>query len=297
MHHPCVKIVNGINNIIINNAGNVGIGTSSPQADLHLWGGNAGTDPAWNSQDRLILEADDYYYMQFFTPTTGNAQIQFSDTTRGMGRIVYNHNGDYMMFDTNQATALYIDSSQNVGIGTSSPEATLHIEHDGSGSTGHIIQGDISGDTGIIRAHISKSVTDASATTVFRINTTDESGAHDAGGYTVIVKGTIGHRLLSNGNGGAMKGFGAHFSRYMATSAGFNSAVTEDFETAEVCNDCGLRGIDTVTMSVTEVDEYTVDVQFYVDSSGSATPEGARVSLSIELIYEEFKTPPTISLV
>ena len=89
-------------------------------------------------------------------------------------------------------------------------------------------------------------------------------------------------------------GFGAHFSRYMATSAGILSAVTEDYQDAVAGNDLGLRTIIGIVMTVTEVSEYQVDIQFSIDIGGSAASTG-EISLEVTLIYDEFLTPPVVT--
>jgi len=56
--------------------------------------------------------------------TTGTSAIYFGDsTTNGIGRIMYEHDGDYMRFFTVSAERMRIDNTGKVGIGTSSPDA------------------------------------------------------------------------------------------------------------------------------------------------------------------------------
>ena len=60
--------------------------------------------------------------------TNGYSNIHFGDTDDAdIGRIQYNNTDNKMTFRTNTSDALTIDSSQNVGIGTSSPSAPLNV--------------------------------------------------------------------------------------------------------------------------------------------------------------------------
>ena len=100
----------------------VGIGTSSPSylVDAQTSSGNAqmqiksGSDLA-----QLILTSTD---------TTGSSQINFADAdSTNVGMLQYFHSDNHMEFTVNSAEAMRIDSSGNVGIGTSSPSDDLHI--------------------------------------------------------------------------------------------------------------------------------------------------------------------------
>ena len=60
--------------------------------------------------------------------TTGTSAVYFGDsTTNGIGRIMYEHNGDYMRFYTSSTEKVRITSAGNVGIGTTNPGSLLHL--------------------------------------------------------------------------------------------------------------------------------------------------------------------------
>lgn len=92
---------------IVNDSGNVGIGTPSPQAILHIDGG---------SNSFVNIEGDN-----FSTLNLGDANAV------DVGSIVYTHTTDALSFKTNGTEQVYINSSGNVGIGTSSPDGRLHV--------------------------------------------------------------------------------------------------------------------------------------------------------------------------
>ena len=95
--------------MLIDGNGSVGIGTSSPSLPLEVY-------DATNSR---ILAS---------TSNTGASQFCFGDAADDyVGRIYYDHNGNTMRFHTNGSEAMRIDSSGNMGIGTSSPYADLHV--------------------------------------------------------------------------------------------------------------------------------------------------------------------------
>jgi hypothetical protein len=87
---------------------------SAGNTTLRITGGStAGND--------AVLRAD-------IANTTGTSAVYFGDTdTNGIGRIMYEHNGDYMRFYTSSTEKMRIDSTGNVGIGTTSPTQKLEV--------------------------------------------------------------------------------------------------------------------------------------------------------------------------
>ena len=98
----------------LNTTGSVGIGTSSPSHNLHV---------SSSSGSILALTAG----------STENAQIRFGDSSDDdAGKINYDNSTNHMALHTNAAERMRIDSSGNVGIGTSSPTRQLSIVDDGT---------------------------------------------------------------------------------------------------------------------------------------------------------------------
>jgi len=111
-------------NVIIN-AGNLGVGTSSPNhlLDVESTGASA---RIYN----LTSNGNTDVYLTT-TGTTGASRLLFGDDAdNDIGRIIYRNNGNSMAFETNAAEAMRINSSGDVGIGTTGPAYKLDVDGD-----------------------------------------------------------------------------------------------------------------------------------------------------------------------
>ena len=113
----------GGNLTLQHSGGNVGIGTTSPGASLHVAGAIASAPTGTG----VLMGMDSSYAIVHLNGASGGI-IDFS--TSGVdrkGRILYNNSSNYMQIQTNGSDKVRIDSTGNVGIGTTSPERKLHV--------------------------------------------------------------------------------------------------------------------------------------------------------------------------
>lgn len=108
----------------------VGIGTTTPSSisKLHVYG-TGGT--------RIRLEdTTGFTSLDMVAADTQPNVINFGDASDiNIGRMEYDHSTNSMHFDTNNAERMRIDSSGNVGIGTSSPSSQLYLNKGGVSSS------------------------------------------------------------------------------------------------------------------------------------------------------------------
>ena len=104
----------------VDSSGNLGIGTNSPTTPLHVYHATTDTVANFQSGDNSVAVN--------FTALDNSMQIATSSTD---GIIKNNGAGSFRLFNNGSERAR-IDSSGNVGIGTTSPASTLDIKGDGA---------------------------------------------------------------------------------------------------------------------------------------------------------------------
>ena len=108
-------------------SGNVGVGTTSPDSKLHVELNSSGATPI--SQQQLILENNTATGIAILTPSTTSGYLFFGDNNDAQrGYIVYSHPTDEMKFKVAGSERMIVNSSGNVGIGTTSPQSKLDVK-------------------------------------------------------------------------------------------------------------------------------------------------------------------------
>jgi hypothetical protein len=123
----------------IDSSGRLGLGTSTPSS--------------YNADAAdLVIGSSGSNGLTIVSGTTNNGNIFFADGTSGndqlRGFIQYNHQLNFLNIGTNATSAIRIDSSQRVGIGTTSPQTSLVVSNGGAqgleigwdGSTAQFLQ-------------------------------------------------------------------------------------------------------------------------------------------------------------
>ena len=117
---------NGTGDIVLD--ANVGIGTDSP---------------AYN----LSVESTSGTSIGIKAGTSSTARIRFGDSDDDdIGQVMYDNGGNSMRFHTNASERMRIDSSGNVGVGTSGPTKKLTVFGSGAGNATVQIEGESGAD-------------------------------------------------------------------------------------------------------------------------------------------------------
>ena len=131
--------VSGGERMRIDSSGNLGIGTSSPSSRLHV--ATAAAEIA-----RYASSATNGGYQIFFpdnnvTPVYAGSLKAILNTGNATDFAIVGTGANNMVFGTNSAERMRIDSSGNLGIGTSSPAYKLDVNNASSSEIGRFVNG------------------------------------------------------------------------------------------------------------------------------------------------------------
>jgi hypothetical protein len=189
--------VNRSDAIVVLKSGNTGIGTSTPgeslevDGNIHVSGGNrtifnrSNNSLAFGTNNIERMRITNLGNMGVGT-TSPNESLEVDGNIHvsGGNRTIFNRSSNSLAFGTSNTERMLITSGGNVGVGTNSPGALLHVERTSSSSTPQF------------RIH------NSSATGFARFRLTNEAHEH----YWDIASGGTNNYLdfYHNGNGGSM---------------------------------------------------------------------------------------------
>jgi len=178
----------------IDSSGFVGIGTSSPESGLHLFDGtNVRAPQNANRKATLTIEAGSEGSADIQMLNASYNHIFFGDAAdANVGYFLYDHTNNSMQFATNAAERMRIDSSGQVGIGTSSPTALFDAR---AASTGLVAN--FRGGASNRNLQISSFDVGANINAGYQLNSTSGTGA-----LSFAVGGTDAAYIDSTGNVG-----------------------------------------------------------------------------------------------
>jgi len=123
---------NGLDRMALTSAGELGIGTITPEEKLHVKDGD--------------IKITDHYPFLFLTQTTlnGNSGIRVNDQTtpsNAAGYIMFNHsqNAFKIYHGENSSSGLHLDVNHKLGLGLTTPDGKMHIKYNSGVGNPHLM--------------------------------------------------------------------------------------------------------------------------------------------------------------
>lgn len=106
----------------------VGIGTNSPDGNLHVFNSSAGSVTANASADDLVVENTSDGGISILGGTSSTGSVVFGDGSSNFrGALRYSHSSDSMSFTTAGTQQGVLTSAGYLGLGITSPSKKLHV--------------------------------------------------------------------------------------------------------------------------------------------------------------------------
>ena len=113
--------------VFIQDGGNVGIGETSPQGNLHVKSADSGAT-ADGGANELVVEGSGNTGISILSGASSSGAIYFGDSGSAYdGYISYDQANHRFIFATNSGPKMYLDTSGNLGIGAASPGRLLEV--------------------------------------------------------------------------------------------------------------------------------------------------------------------------
>jgi len=121
--------LSGQNLMILTPDGNMGLGESNPEANLHIKNGSAGTFTASNSQ--LLIENNTTVRLTMVSPNGNGCTIEFGDVDdQDVGKINYDHSSNFFQITAGAQPNMAVIGYQGAVFNENSYDADFRVESD-----------------------------------------------------------------------------------------------------------------------------------------------------------------------